>query len=83
MSQAHEKGHYRELDLPEDWKDGPPSLESFQEKTLSVALKLEEAVLVKLQEPNLTPKDLRNLRGALRNARKVQSMAQPSKEPRR
>ncbi len=83
MSQAHEKGHYRELDLPGGWKDEPLSFESFREKTLSVALKLEETIQAKLQEPNLTAKDLRTLKGALRNARKVQSMAQPSKEPRR
>ena len=71
-SQAHEKGHYREL---------PPGItpamvQDFQEKTLSVALKLEETIQAKLQEPNLTAKDLRDLKGALRGARKVQSMAQ-------
>jgi hypothetical protein len=51
-------------------------VQDFQEKTLSVALKLEETIQAKLQEPNLTAKDLRDLKGALRGARKVQSMAQ-------
>ena len=67
MSQAHEKGHYRDLNSPEDWKDLRGSIRKAEE--------VERSITVELGNASLTPKDRKRLHEARESAKVAKRMA--------
>ena len=67
QNQGHEKGHYRDLNLPHDWRDLEGSIKKAEE--------IEKSLTLELGNASLTPQARKRLHECRESAKVARKMA--------